>query len=604
MIWERFAPVFALGVLCGLLFAAGALSGLWQRIGDPWRLIALIITLYFLVRAFLAARAVDIPTHKEAQRRVETDSGVNHRPLETLRDRAVLNHETAKNGSGEDTLWTRHQKQAQDAAKQLSAVKVVPAVAPMDRYRFRFIAPVLLLLAGYAGYGDNSERLRRALMPAWQSALNPNTVTFDAWVDPPDYTGRPPVYFKGKQTVEIPAGSELVARLQGAKDAPRLKLNGEFGLFSRKYLPLTRLGPDSFEARTILEADATAVWRVGAKRREWTLNIVQDRPPEVNWTTEPKADKRDRLSFQYSLSDDYGVEALSLRMVLLDEAGGAAQSAHETINVPLAERSVRETTGTDTALDLTKHVWAGRKVKARLIAADGKGQTSDSAAVYFTIPDKIFIEPIAKAVAEQRALIIAGLSQDGGRYAPFRGRTRAQWENQPDFQDWDTDRALGRAPSSIQRAAALIDAITDAPQGLYKDAAVYMGLRHSLSTLRHATDASSLSDLPADLWDIAIRAEFGVLGTALEEMKTAQSNLNEGMARSAPQREIDTLFERYDAAVDRYIQELTDNAEPSDEEGGEGSGSGRSTDEIAELLKAIEQANKEGDTEGLSLIHI
>ena len=579
MIWERYAPVVALAVLAAALFLAGAYFGIWQRIGDPWRLIALIFTIYFLIKAALSARKEKLPTFSEAARRVERDSGAAHRPLETLRDRPVLG----------DALWEQHQAKARLAAETLTPAKPVRVIGPRDKYYMRFIAPIVLGLAVIVGFGDNGERLRHALTPSWMSPMDPSKVTFDAWVDPPDYTGRPPVYFKGQQSVDIPAGSELVARIQGLKDAPRLKLETG-GLFGTRYLTLKRLGPDSFEARTILNKSAKAGWRVGTKSRVWDLVVLPDTAPQVDWVTEPKADKRDRLSFQYSLQDDYGVEQLGLEMTLLE-----GDMPPDTAVVPLTGKSVRETKGTDAVLDLTKHKWAGRKVKGRLIAADGTGETAQSDYAYFTIPDKIFIEPIAKAVAEQRMLVLAGL-EGNQSYAPLPMRTRREWENQPRFDDWRTDEKLGRAPEEIQRAAALIDAVTDAPAGLYEDPAVFMGLKNVLGTLRHSRNIEAITPVPDTLWSIAIRAEFGSLGTALEEMREAEANLNEGMARRAPQREIDTLFQRYDEAVERYIKELTENAEEVEADGG--GGSGRSTDEIEELLKAIEEANRIGDTEG------
>ena len=568
------------------LFLAGAYVGLWQRIGDPWRAIALIFTLYFLIKAGLSARRENIPSRNEAARRVERDSGVSHRPLETLRDRPVLG----------DTLWDEHQAKARLAAAQLKPAAPVPVIGPRDKYFMRFIAPIVLALAVIVGVGDNGERLRRALTLSWQSPMDPAKVTFDAWVDPPDYTGRPPVYFKGQQTVDIPAGSELVARIQGLKDAPRLKLETG-GLFGRKYLKLKRLGPDSFEARTILQKSAKAEWRVGTKRRLWNLVVLADTAPKVEWTVEPKADKRDRLSFQYSLKDDYGVESLRLELSLLE--GGETS---DSVVVALSGKSVRETKGTDAVLDLTKHKWAGRKVSGRLVATDGTGETAQSEAAYFTIPDKIFIEPLAKAVAEQRLLVIAGLAEDKD-YAPLPRRTRAQWEDMPIFDDWETDQKLGRAPKDLQRAAALMEAITDAPAGLYEDPAVFIGLKNALSTLRHSREIEGIEPLPENLWSIAIRAEFGSLGTALEEMREAEANLNEGIARRAPQREVDTLFQRYDEAVERYIKELTEEAREnmSENDGGGGGGGGRNTDEIEELLKAIEEANRIGDTEGARL---
>ena len=149
-----------------------------------------------------------------------------------------------------------------------------------------------------------------------------------------------------------------------------------------------------------------------------------------------------------------------------------------------------------------------------------------------------------------------------------------------------------------------------------------MGLRHARSQMRHAQSVAELQGLPEDLWRIALRAEFGVLGTALEEMREAETALREGIARRASKREIDALFERYNLAVDAYTEELRQKALEEGVEDGGGGGGGQnsgSLEEIQELLKAIEEANAAGDTEGarkalarlaevlenmLSLIHI
>ena len=154
----------------------------------------------------------------------------------------------------------------------------------------------------------------------------------------------------------------------------------------------------------------------------------------------------------------------------------------------------------------------------------------------------------------------------------------------------------------MQRAALLIEAVTDRPEGVFSDPTVYLGLRNVRSRLRYARDPKILKPIPDELWSIALRAEFGVLGTALQEMREAEQALREGMARRAPQREIDTLFDRYNNAVDAYTEELRRKAMEegnfAEEQGGGGAGGLQSADEIQELLKAIEEANKAGDVEG------
>ena len=584
LIWERYAPVFAVAGLIFGLFMIGSFSGIWERIGDPWRGIALIASLFVIARAVMAARSRRFPTRSDAQRRVERDSGAAHRPLDTIADRPAIS----------DAAWPAHFDAARQSAETLNTPKTRPTLSPIDPYYLRFALPAALGLAMMVGAGDNLERLRRSLMPVWQSGMAADQVNFEVWAVPPDYTGRPPIYFKDRDSVEIPEGSQLVARVSGVKTAPRLKISTPR---RSRYLPLERLGPDSFETTTIINRDSVARWRIGNTETRWTLNALKDQAPTVTVDEPPGADKRDRLSLTYSYEDDYAVEELFLILKpLTDDPELVAEVSRVDIPISGSRRSAEKA---NSAVDLTKHKWAGQKVSARLYARDGAGQSGGSADVFFTVPDKIFIEPLAKAVIEHRNLVLAG----DGEYAPFPTYTRRELYDLPWFDTFDTDNRLGRAPAEIQRAALLIEAVTDAPQDLYRDPAVYMGLKNVLGRLRYAKSADALSGIPEDLWSIAIRAEFGVLGTALEEMREAEQNLRDGMARRAPQREIDTLFDRYNEAVDRYMEELRQKAleEGNFAQGNQGGGQGQNVDQIEELLKAIEEANRIGDTEGARL---
>ena len=579
--WELYAPVFALAAAIITIFLIGTFAGIWERIGDPWRLIALGAALFYLVKAVFKARREKRPTRSAARRRVELDSGARHRPLDVLDDAPAISK----------AAWPAHYGKARQSAERLTPSKLRPALAPMDKYFLRFALPCGLGLALMVGAGANYDRLRRALSPAWQSAINPANITYEAWVDPPEYTGRPPLYFKDKNKVDVPAGSELVARISGSKSAPRLKLKTTRGT---KYLKLKRLGPRSFEARTVLKDKATARWQVGTQEKKWTLNVLPDTAPIVSFNERPKADKRDRLAFTYTFEDDYGVESFQLEMRLLTEDVILA-GARSYATVPLTSGSVKRAEEAGAALDLTKHKWAGRKVAGRLIAKDGLGQRAQSEEAFFTVPDKIFVEPLAKAIIEQRHLVMAGHSD----YAP--APKNIDWSLVPSFDTYQPGFRMGRAPAQIQRAAILIDAITDRPAGIFSDPAIYMGLKNVHGRLRYGRKAADLRGIPEDLWRIAIRAEFGVLGTALEEMREAKQALQDGMARRAPEREIDTLFDRYNEAVERYMEELRrkalEDGNIAEADGG-GGGGGRNADEIAELLKAIEAANKAGDTEG------
>ena len=587
MFWETYAPTLASGFLALSLFILGAWLGIWQWIGDPVRLIALFVTIFFIARSIIRALRLRIPTLSDARRRVERDSGQAHRPLDVLEDSPALSVDA----------WPAHQKSALKQARALGPVKSQQTLSPIDPYYLRFILPVVLTLGAIYMAGFSFERLRTAVSPTWQSSIRSGQISYEAWIDPPSYTGRPPIYFKDGADVAVPAGSEFVARISGVKTAPRPRLVK--GLRSR-FLTPKRLGAKSFEVRQIIDDTSRVEFRVGLTRKGFALNVTDDLPPEVVIVDPPEADKRDRLTLVYGLSDDFGVETLELEMALITETvqdSGAFENETVRANIPLPGSRQTKIESAKAAIDLSKTRFAGRKVIGRLVATDGAGQKGVSSPAWFTVPDKIFVEPLAKAVAEQRSLVMAGLDST---YLP---EPKPQWKPSDGFwNEYKPRLHWDRAPAPIQRATLLIEAVTDEPAGLFKDPAVYMGLRHARSQMRHAESIVELQGLPEDLWRIALRAEFGVLGSALEEMREAEAALREGIARRAAKREVDTLFDRYNLAVDAYMEELRRKAqeEGNSAEGGGGGGgeSMGSVDEIQELLKAIEEANAAGDTEG------
>ena len=581
LIWETYAPVMAVPALALAVFLALVWIGLFDVAGDPVRIIALMITLGLIGRGVWRARELRFPSKSDALRRLEKTAGLAHRPLDTVRDTAILAPD----------LWPRHADAARKQAETIRKIGRVPALSPVDRYGLRFIVPALLLVALVFAFGFATERTRRALTPSWLSPVNPYSLSFEAWVDPPDYTGRPPIYAQGDGPIRAPEGSTLVVRASGASDLPRPKWIGE----ASEFLSPSSLGRNSVEVRTTVTDSGVLDWRIGPFRQIFTVDVDPDEPPTIDSLDPPEADKRDRLVLRFDADDDYGVETVLLEMVELTE-GLVEDNAfdRETSEVDTRAGGFQSATGRELKIDLTRHPLAGRKVVARLVAVDGAGQRGVSLPFYTTVPDKIFVEPLAKAIMEQRRLILEGDD-------PYSPAPRGRPDNDASdgtFDTYQTAWRLGRASQLVQRAVQLIDAVTDAPDpSLFNDPVVYLGLRHVSKRLRYGTSEVVLDGLPEHMWSLAIRAEFGVLGTALQEMQEAEAALREGIARRAPQREIDTLFERYNQAVDNYMEELRRNAIMGDptEGGGEAMGS---IDQIQELLDAIEEANRIGDTEG------
>ena len=426
-----------------------------------------------------------------------------------------------------------YKRQALEQARSLERAKPRPTLSPIDPYYLRFAVPTVLFGAAIYMAGFSFERLRSAISPSWQSPIRASQVSYEAWIDPPAYTGRPPIYFKDDAAeIAVPAGSEFVARISGSKTAPRPKL--QQGWRSR-FLTPKRLGVKSFEISQRIDNTATVEFRVGLSRKTFALNVTDDLPPEVEITEEPAADKRDRLTLAYGLKDDFGVETLQLEMSLILEGASedtAFEDASIFADIPLPSSGQTSVESAKAAIDLSKTRYAGRKVIGRLVATDGANQTGVSEPVWFTVPDKIFVEPLAKAVAEQRTLVMAGLDQTYEADTQEKdkdGQDEAWNSYKPRWNTYDLNLPFDRAPEPIQRATVLIEAITDEPAGLFKDPAVFMGLRHARSQMRYAESITELESLPEDLWRIALRAEFGVLGTALQEMREAEAALREGI---------------------------------------------------------------------------
>lgn len=584
LFWERYAPVLAVPALALSLYIALTVLGAWEVIGDPVRLLVLAALTALIVRGGLRAARLRVPTRSDALRRLEATAGLPHRPLDTLQDQAVLAPD----------LWPAHVANAQDQAATIRRVGRTPALTPIDRYGLRFIAPLLLGLAIFLAWGFGLERLRQSLTPTVLSPTNPYAVTFEAWIDPPDYTGRPPIYAQGDLTLQAPVGSTLVVRASGARGLPRPRFVGPDGA---RFLTPERLGRNGAEVRTIIDGSGTLDWRIGPKLQRFTIDASPDAPPKIDSVKPPEADKRDRLVIVMDAVDDYGIDQVLLEMVELTDAMDEATAFDDQVSVfdtetpPFTQASNREL-----KLDMTRHPLAGRKIIARLVAIDGAGQRGVSEPFYTTIPDRIFVEPLAKAIIEHRGLLLVGADD----YAPPPPGHPDMDASDGTFDTYQEEWRMGRAPEPVQRAALLIEAVTDRPDpSLFNDPVVYLGLRHAGQSIRYAKSAEALNGLPDHLWKLAIRAEFGVLGTALQEMQEAQQALREGIARRAPQREIDALFTRYNQAVDAYMEELRKNATVA-EGGGEGGGPPPvgSVDQIQELLDAIEEANRIGDTEG------
>ncbi len=211
-------------------------------------------------------RRVIRPGEAEADRRLERDSGLHHRPLAVLDDRPVL--------AGAEGLWAAHVARAVAQLGRLRVGLPRPGLAARDPRALRGLLMVALVACLVIAGAEAPVRLARSLRPAWVPPPAPPATELQAWITPPAYTGLAPVFLKNQGgAVSVPAGSELTVSVTGSSGEPSLVLAGENRRFQA-------LDGTSFQTEIALNAGGRlAVRRGGRELAAWELTVVADSPP-------------------------------------------------------------------------------------------------------------------------------------------------------------------------------------------------------------------------------------------------------------------------------------------------------------------------------------
>jgi uncharacterized protein (TIGR02302 family) len=378
------------------------------------------------------------------------------------------------------------------------------------------------------------------------------TAALDAWITPPAYTGWAPLYLRaGSNTaVAVPRGSELVLRVHGGRAAPHLQFSPEPPGGVSDFAGQT----GAWGTRVKLTSDAQLnVQDAGATLGRWHIESIPDQAPVIAFAAPPARTERDALKIAYTAGDDYGV--VGVRAIIRP----VAHNAHGvlSIDLPLSQPSAK--TVSETAYrDLTAHPFAGVDVEITLQARDGAGQIGRSKPMRMRLPERIFTNPLARALIEQR-------------------------------QQLATD-----APGARAHVAAMLDALAIAPQRFYANQpGIYLGLRATYWTLRRAKSADEIGRVEDLLWQMANALEQGGLYDAAARMRALEQLLSQALAQGAPQSTIDALMQRYQEALQKYMQALAQNGSHSNGPPPPGAKVITSKD-LEEMMKAIQQLAQTG----------
>lgn len=501
-------------------------------------------------------RQFSAPTLVEARDRV--DQRLPGRPLAAINDSMALGQ--ADEASRQ--MWEAHQRRMAERAAKAERVAPDFRISRRDPYALRHLA-TLALVAGLL-FGGAFRLSQGGPLIEGIAAANSGP-TWEGWIDPPAYTGKPGLYLADQQTgaLGIPVGSRITLRLYG--DSP----------------------PDVSQsvADTPIDAAAKSLEFIVTKSGTlsigddaWDVIATPDAPPDILADGEAERAAGGEMRLKFKATDDYGVIAAQAVMTLdlsqVDRRYGLVLDPEVTeaiiVDLPMPIAGNRKEIAGLMAEDFSKHPWAGQPVILTLTASDEADQQGTAEGISVILEGKRFFDPLASAVAEQRRDLV-----------------------------WN--RLNGPRVAQVLRASSW------QPDDLSLRASVYLRLKAAIRELEGGLAAGPLTDELRDniaevLWQIALDIEDGKMADALERLRKAQEKLAEAIKNGASDEEIAELTQEMREAMRDYIQQLAENSEPGEQQQAQNSQT-ITQDQLDQMMKKLQELMEQGrDEEAQALL--
>lgn len=525
ILFERVWPALWPPLGVAGLFVCVALLDLPSYLTPAWHLALLAGTAATIVG--LLARGlwpIRAPDDAAADRRLERASGLAHRPLGVLTDRPAQHDPMGV------ALWQAHLARTIRQVRRLRVGTPHPGLPRRDRYALRAALVVALIAAfGIAGE-DAPSRLLAALQPTLPRLPEPPATELQAWITPPAYTHLAPVFLKpeggpGGSSVSVPAGSHLTVSVTGGSGTPSLSLDTHGTAFRA-------LDKGSFQADSDLtQGGRLAVRRNGRELAGWDLAVIADQPPRVSWAEPPgSAGASQETRLPWTVGDDYGVVSLQAELRLKDRPDAPPL----VVSIPLPGGSPKVAHGVNQQ-DLTAHPWAGLPVIARLVGRDAPGQAGSSADASFTLPERMFQNPVARALIAIR-------------------------------------KGLSLHPDDRDSAVDALDTLIMQPQLLGQDYGAYINLSALYHRLEYDKSPKAIDQAQQQMWELALHLEEGQTeqtARALEAARqAARDALNKAMKdpSDANRQALEQKLRELQQAIEQHMQALMQEAQRNHEE--------------------------------------
>jgi uncharacterized protein (TIGR02302 family) len=556
MVAERATRAF--WPLWSLLFIALAAVafGAAPALGQPGIWIAGAVALGLIVWALIRGiRAFQMPSHEEALDRL--DRTMPGRPITALLDTVAVGHADPATQS----VWDVHVARMAGRASAARAPEPDLRLSSRDPYALRYVAATAMAMALLFGTLGRVSDVGDVVTigPGAASASGPS---WEGWVEPPIYTGLPSLYLNDivAEAFETPRGSRISLRFYGNPED--ITVTSDLG-------PPQPGDAGGATQTLIVERSGSLTVFAPSGTQSWDISVRADAAPSVALDGELEGEPPGQMQLSFTASDDFGVAAGTATFRLdpdaTDRRFGLAGEPEPrealTLDLPMPFRGSRTDFTEVMVEDLPQHPFANLPVTLTLTVTDDAGQIGTVSYDIPRLPGRRFFDPLANAVVELRRDIL-----------------------------WSRENA--------NRSADLLRALTARPEnGL--DEAVYLQLRTAIRRLESGIDSISeeTRDQVAEiLWNAALVLEEGDLDNALERLRQAQERLSEAMRQGASDEEIAELMQELREAMNDYMRELAQNAEPGDstDQPDQGERTEMSMADLEEMLRRIEELMAEG----------
>jgi len=529
---ERAWPLVLPLLVVASLFLSLSWLGLFRWLPDWARFGIAGLLAVAALASFLPLRLFRRPTGAEVDRRIERANRLEHAPVLTQSDRLSA---TSQDPFAQ-ALWREHQKRMAERLDGLSGDLPRTGVPQRDPWGLRAAALLLLVVAFAFSFGPLGGSTGDVLRSHSRADVVPARI--DAWVTPPAYTGRAPLFLSAQAADEapvfrVPAGSAVAVRVTGGTGDETLTYldadTGEAGEVAAGEAAPTSPRAGAGSARQFagsLTADGMLTLRSGeTELQRWAFNVIPDTPPVIRFADEPKRAVNGALELSYEIEDDYGAASAKAVFEQADEPREGARPLYPAPEMPLVlpRRNGRDIAAR-TSRDLTEHPWAGSRVKLTLQAVDAAEQEARSETRTILLPERPFSNPLARALVEQR-------------------------------------RLLALDANAKRRVLDLMDAITLRPEDTFDNLSHYLGIMSARSRLTIAANDDALREAADYLWEIAVTIEDGSLSDAERRLSQAQEALRQALENGASDEEVERLMAELREAMRDFLREFAERAQ-------------------------------------------